>query len=79
VRPRFLNRIDKTIMFETIRQRCDPKIWSISNGEKSEKTSEAISKSIATKESLDYLGEVDLMANFGAETNSSELCKRLVE
>lgn len=66
VRPEFLNRIDETIMFEPLSKSIIRKIVDIQWKEIQHRLSEANIDIDATKEVLDYLGEVGFDANFGA-------------
>jgi len=66
VRPEFLNRIDETIMFEPLGKDVIRKIVDIQWREIQKRLSEANIEIEATKEVLDYLGEVGFDANFGA-------------
>jgi ATP-dependent Clp protease ATP-binding subunit ClpB len=66
VRPEFLNRIDETIMFEPLGKNVIRKIVDIQWREIQKRLSEANIEIEATKEVLDYLGEVGFDANFGA-------------
>jgi ATP-dependent Clp protease ATP-binding subunit ClpB len=66
VRPEFLNRIDETIMFEPLGKDVIRKIVDIQWREIQKRLSEANIEIDATKEVLDYLGEVGFDANFGA-------------
>jgi ATP-dependent Clp protease ATP-binding subunit ClpB len=66
VRPEFLNRIDETIMFEPLGKEVIRKIVDIQWREIQKRLSEANIEIEATKEVLDYLGEVGFDANFGA-------------
>jgi len=66
VRPEFLNRIDETIMFEPLGKDVIRKIVDIQWKEIQKRLSEANIEIDATKEVLDYLGEVGFDANFGA-------------
>ncbi|MFC3879125.1 ATP-dependent chaperone ClpB [Algoriphagus namhaensis] len=66
VRPEFLNRIDETIMFEPLNKQIIRKIVDIQWREIQKRLSEANIEIEATKEVLDYLGEVGFDPNFGA-------------
>ncbi|EAZ79423.1 ATP-dependent chaperone ClpB [Algoriphagus machipongonensis] len=66
VRPEFLNRIDEVIMFEPLNKQIIRKIVDIQWGEIQKRLSEANIEIEATKEVLDYLGEVGFDPNFGA-------------
>ncbi|MEP0711241.1 MAG: AAA family ATPase, partial [Algoriphagus sp.] len=66
VRPEFLNRIDETIMFEPLNKEVIRKIVDIQWREIQHRLSESGIEIEATKEVLDYLGEVGFDANFGA-------------
>ncbi|UZD21018.1 ATP-dependent chaperone ClpB [Algoriphagus halophytocola] len=66
VRPEFLNRIDETIMFEPLNKGIIRKIVDIQWREIQHRLSEAGIEIEATKEVLDYLGEMGFDANFGA-------------
>lgn len=66
VRPEFLNRIDETIMFEPLSKKIIRKIVDIQWKEIQNRLSESGIEIEATKEVLDYLGEVGFDANFGA-------------
>jgi ATP-dependent Clp protease ATP-binding subunit ClpB len=66
VRPEFLNRIDETIMFEPLGKEVIRKIVDIQWREIQKRLSEAKIEIDATKEVLDYLGEVGFDPNFGA-------------
>jgi len=66
VRPEFLNRIDETIMFEPLSKDIIRKIVDIQWREIQKRLSEANIEIDATKEVLDYLGEVGFDPNFGA-------------
>ncbi|WP_026967924.1 ATP-dependent chaperone ClpB [Algoriphagus terrigena] len=66
VRPEFLNRIDETIMFEPLNKQIIRKIVDIQWKEIQNRLSEANIEIEATKEVLDYLGEVGFDAQFGA-------------
>ena len=66
VRPEFLNRIDETIMFEPLNKGIIRKIVDIQWREIQHRLSEAGIEMEATKEVLDYLGEMGFDANFGA-------------
>jgi len=66
VRPEFLNRIDEVIMFEPLNKQIIRKIVDIQWREIQKRLSEANIEIEATKEVLDYLGEVGFDPNFGA-------------
>lgn len=66
VRPEFLNRIDETIMFEPLGKEVIRKIVDIQWREIQKRLSEAKIEIDATKDVLDYLGEVGFDPNFGA-------------
>ncbi len=66
VRPEFLNRIDETIMFEPLNKDVIRKIVDIQWREIQHRLSESGIEIDATKDVLDYLGEVGFDANFGA-------------
>ncbi|WP_057939645.1 ATP-dependent chaperone ClpB [Algoriphagus resistens] len=66
VRPEFLNRIDETIMFEPLNKQIIRKIVDIQWKEIQHRLAESGIEIEATKEVLDYLGEVGFDANFGA-------------
>ncbi len=66
VRPEFLNRIDETIMFEPLNKHVIRKIVDIQWREIQQRLSEANIEIDATKEVLDYLGEVGFDPQFGA-------------
>ncbi|MFC5627215.1 ATP-dependent chaperone ClpB [Algoriphagus winogradskyi] len=66
VRPEFLNRIDETIMFEPLNKGIIRKIVDIQWREIQHRLSESGIEIEATKEVLDYLGEMGFDANFGA-------------
>jgi ATP-dependent Clp protease ATP-binding subunit ClpB len=66
VRPEFLNRIDETIMFEPLSKDIIRKIVDIQWREIQKRLAEANIEIDATKEVLDYLGEVGFDPNFGA-------------
>jgi ATP-dependent Clp protease ATP-binding subunit ClpB len=66
VRPEFLNRIDETILFEPLNKQVIRKIVDIQWREIQKRLSESNIEIEATKEVLDYLGEVGFDANFGA-------------
>ncbi|PZX60118.1 ATP-dependent Clp protease ATP-binding subunit ClpB [Algoriphagus ratkowskyi] len=66
VRPEFLNRIDETIMFEPLNKQVIRKIVDIQWKEIQDRLSESGIEIEATKDVLDYLGEVGFDANFGA-------------
>ena len=66
VRPEFLNRIDETIMFEPLSKDIIRKIVDIQWREIQKRLSDANIEIEATKEVLDYLGEVGFDPNFGA-------------
>jgi ATP-dependent Clp protease ATP-binding subunit ClpB len=66
VRPEFLNRIDETIMFEPLNRQIIRKIVDIQWREIQKRLVEANIEIDATKEVLDYLGEVGFDPQFGA-------------
>ncbi len=66
VRPEFLNRIDETIMFEPLNKDIIRKIVDIQWREIQHRLSESNIEIDATKEVLDYLGEVGFDPQFGA-------------
>lgn len=66
VRPEFLNRIDETIMFEPLNKEITRKIVDIQWKEIQQRLEEANIEIEATKEVLDYLGEVGFDPQFGA-------------
>ena len=66
VKPEFLNRIDETIMFEPLGKEVIRKIVDIQWREIQKRLAEANIEIDATKEVLDYLGEVGFDPNFGA-------------
>lgn len=66
VRPEFLNRIDETIMFEPLNRSVIRKIVDIQWREIQKRLAEANIEIDATKEVLDYLGEVGFDPQFGA-------------
>jgi len=66
VRPEFLNRIDETIMFEPLDKQIIRKIVDIQWREIQHRLAESGIEIDATKDVLDYLGEVGFDANFGA-------------
>ncbi|MBT0810967.1 ATP-dependent chaperone ClpB [Litoribacter ruber] len=66
VRPEFLNRIDETIMFEPLNKGIIRKIVDIQWKEIQKRLEEANIEIDATKEVLDYLGEVGFDPQFGA-------------
>ncbi|MCE7055751.1 ATP-dependent chaperone ClpB [Algoriphagus sp. AGSA1] len=66
VRPEFLNRIDETIMFEPLNKDVIRKIVDIQWREIQHRLSESGIEIDATKDVLDYLGEIGFDANFGA-------------
>ncbi|MCS4433897.1 ATP-dependent chaperone ClpB [Aquiflexum gelatinilyticum] len=66
VRPEFLNRIDETIMFEPLNKKVIRKIVDIQWREIQKRLAESNIEIEATKEVLDYLGEVGFDPNFGA-------------
>lgn len=66
VRPEFLNRIDETIMFEPLNKQIIRKIVDIQWKEIQHRLAESGIEIEATKEVLDYLGEVGFDVNFGA-------------
>ncbi|GAA0879296.1 ATP-dependent chaperone ClpB [Algoriphagus jejuensis] len=66
VRPEFLNRIDETIMFEPLNRQITRKIVDIQWKEIQKRLAEANIEIDATKEVLDYLGEVGFDSQFGA-------------
>jgi ATP-dependent Clp protease ATP-binding subunit ClpB len=66
VRPEFLNRIDETIVFEPLSKGIIRKIVDIQWREIQQRLAEANIQIEATKEVLDYLGEVGFDPNFGA-------------
>jgi ATP-dependent Clp protease ATP-binding subunit ClpB len=66
VRPEFLNRIDEVIMFEPLNKQIIRKIVDIQWREIQKRLSEANIEIDATKEVLDYLGEVGFDPQFGA-------------
>ncbi len=66
VRPEFLNRIDETIMFEPLNKQVIRKIVDIQWKEIQKRLAEANIEIEATREVLDYLGEVGFDSNFGA-------------
>ncbi|GMQ28697.1 ATP-dependent chaperone ClpB [Algoriphagus confluentis] len=66
VRPEFLNRIDETIMFEPLNKQIIRKIVDIQWREIQKRLSESNIEIEATKEVLDYLGEVGFDSQFGA-------------
>ncbi|MDI1324230.1 MAG: ATP-dependent chaperone ClpB [Algoriphagus sp.] len=66
VRPEFLNRIDETIMFEPLSKDIIRKIVDIQWREIQKRLSDANIEIEATREVLDYLGEVGFDPNFGA-------------
>lgn len=66
VRPEFLNRIDETIMFEPLNQKIIRKIVDIQWKEIQNRLAESNIEIEATKEVLDYLGEVGFDPQFGA-------------
>jgi ATP-dependent Clp protease ATP-binding subunit ClpB len=66
VKPEFLNRIDETIMFEPLGKEVIRRIVDIQWREIQKRLSEANIEIDATKEVLDYLGEVGFDPNFGA-------------
>ncbi|MFC3415983.1 ATP-dependent chaperone ClpB [Algoriphagus hitonicola] len=66
VRPEFLNRIDETIMFEPLNKQIIRKIVDIQWKEIQNRLAESNIEIEATKEVLDYLGEVGFDPNFGA-------------
>ena len=66
VRPEFLNRIDETIMFEPLSRQITRKIVDIQWREIQKRLSEANIEIEATKEVLDYLGDVGFDPQFGA-------------
>ncbi|WP_215224208.1 ATP-dependent chaperone ClpB [Echinicola shivajiensis] len=66
VRPEFLNRIDETIMFEPLNKEITRKIVDIQWKEIQHRLADAGIDIEATKEVLDYLGEVGFDPQFGA-------------
>ncbi|MDA0314869.1 MAG: ATP-dependent chaperone ClpB [Bacteroidetes bacterium] len=66
VRPEFLNRIDETILFEPLNRQVIRKIVDIQWREIQNRLLESNIEIEATREVLDYLGEVGFDANFGA-------------
>jgi ATP-dependent Clp protease ATP-binding subunit ClpB len=66
VRPEFLNRIDETIMFEPLNKQIIRKIVDIQWREIQNRLAESHIEIEATKQVLDYLGEVGFDPNFGA-------------
>ncbi|MFD2034198.1 ATP-dependent chaperone ClpB [Belliella marina] len=66
VRPEFLNRIDETIMFEPLTQKVIRKIVDIQWKEIQQRLAEAKIEIDATREVLDYLGQVGFDPQFGA-------------
>ncbi len=66
VRPEFLNRIDEVIMFEPLNKKIIRKIVDIQWREIQKRLAEANIEIEATKDVLDYLGEVGFDPNFGA-------------
>ncbi|GGF35364.1 ATP-dependent chaperone ClpB [Echinicola rosea] len=66
VRPEFLNRIDETIMFEPLNREITRKIVDIQWKEIQHRLAESGIEIDATKEVLDYLGEVGFDPQFGA-------------
>ncbi|MDA1267856.1 MAG: ATP-dependent chaperone ClpB [Bacteroidetes bacterium] len=66
VRPEFLNRIDETILFEPLNKQVIRKIVDIQWREIQNRLLESNIEIEATREVLDYLGEVGFDANFGA-------------
>lgn len=66
VRPEFLNRIDEVIMFEPLSQSIIRKIVDIQWREIQKRLEESGIEIDATKEVLDYLGEVGFDPQFGA-------------
>jgi ATPases with chaperone activity, ATP-binding subunit len=66
VRPEFLNRIDETIMFEPLNKQIIRKIVDIQWREIQNRLAESHIEIEATKEVLDYLGEVGFDPQFGA-------------
>lgn len=66
VRPEFLNRIDEVIMFEPLNQQIIRKIVDIQWKEIQKRLEESGIEIDATREVLDYLGEVGFDPQFGA-------------
>jgi ATP-dependent Clp protease ATP-binding subunit ClpB len=66
VRPEFLNRIDETIMFEPLNKKVIRKIVDIQWREIQQRLAESNIEIDATREVLDYLGDVGFDPNFGA-------------
>lgn len=66
VRPEFLNRIDETIMFEPLNKEITRKIVDIQWKEIRQRLADSGIEIEATKEVLDYLGEVGFDPQFGA-------------
>ncbi|WP_186753657.1 ATP-dependent chaperone ClpB [Echinicola salinicaeni] len=66
VRPEFLNRIDETIMFEPLNKEITRKIVDIQWKEIQQRLTDAGIEIDATREVLDYLGEVGFDPQFGA-------------
>lgn len=66
VRPEFLNRIDETIMFEPLSREITRKIVDIQWKEIQHRLADSGIEIDATKEVLDYLGEVGFDPQFGA-------------
>ncbi|GGZ22340.1 chaperone protein ClpB [Echinicola pacifica] len=66
VRPEFLNRIDETVMFEPLNREVTRKIVDIQWREIQQRLSDAGIEIDATREVLDYLGEVGFDPQFGA-------------
>ncbi|MBD8488445.1 ATP-dependent chaperone ClpB [Echinicola sp. CAU 1574] len=66
VRPEFLNRIDETIMFEPLNREITRKIVDIQWKEIQHRLADSGIEIDATREVLDYLGEVGFDPQFGA-------------
>ncbi|GAB4107688.1 ATP-dependent chaperone ClpB [Echinicola sediminis] len=66
VRPEFLNRIDETVMFEPLNRQIIRKIVDIQWKEIQQRLEDSGIEISATKEVLDYLGEVGFDPQFGA-------------
>ncbi|AWW30447.1 ATP-dependent chaperone ClpB [Echinicola strongylocentroti] len=66
VRPEFLNRIDETVMFEPLNREVTRKIVDIQWKEIQQRLADSGIEIDATKEVLDYLGEVGFDPQFGA-------------
>src|SRR5690606_22254815 len=66
VRPEFLNRIDEVIMFEPLNKKIIRKIVDIQWREIQNRLAESNIEIEATKEVLDYLGNVGFDVQYGA-------------